>query len=329
MARQSKLMSTTMTTVLSVLALSLAACSAPVGNLFYGTLAKGSPVVIVASGVTGGSQAVVAYDTNGTFLENIADLTNSNLTPVGLAPKDGFSFVVALGQAAAAGTLNSFFTTGGYANFVNNSNLNGQLFQMSYDLNTKTYMVIKANTVEGFDVKGNRIGNPFITTTIGACILTTPKAMTMDPVNKRLWVTNTAVTAGLTVYDISNINSPACITKNVSMGANSPLPVVYHDSGWVYSIAQTPRILYAFSAATPTTAGVAVFTDAGNSILTTSTAMAEMPDGTLLIASAGTNKGIDRFQVSGSAAATRVGTTAFIRDVFTAQVNDIMVLKGL
>lgn len=308
------------------------ACSAPVGSLFYGTLAKGNPVIIVLSGAAGGPQAVVAYDTNGNFLENLSDLTYPNLTPVGVAPKDGFSFVVALGQAGVTGSLNLFQTIGGYSSWVTNTNLNGALYQMGYHKNSGTYFIIKANTVEGFTNQGDRVLSPVIPTTIttgsNTCTLAAPKALSIDQVNNKLWVVNTAATVQLLVYDISNVNAVTCAGVNTSMGATAPLPVLVHDNGYVYSVSQTTHKLWAFSQTAPTTAGTAVYTDTPGTLLSTSTALAEMPDGTILIANAGT-KQIDHFQVNGLSAATRVGSSAFIKDVFSTQVNDIMILKGL
>lgn len=302
-------------------------CSAPKGTLFYGALAKGDPVVVFLSGVASGAQSVVAYDQTGVFMEVVADLTYDNLTPSGIAKMDAFNFMVAL--SGSADSLGKFSTTGGYTTFVQNANLTGTLYQMAYHQGSSSYFVIKANTIEGFDRSGNRIGNPFLAASVGACTLSTPKGIAVDSTNNRMFVTNSA-TGTLSVYDMSNINAPTCLRQNSTMGATSvPVPVLVHSTGYVFSATQlaASRKIWAFPADGSGTA-TGVYTDVAGTVLKGPTAMAEMQDATVLVANSGT-KQIDRFQFNGTSAATRVGSTPFIKDTFTTQVNDILVMRGL
>jgi hypothetical protein len=71
----------------------------------------------------------------------------------------------------------------------------------------------------------------------------------------------------------------------------------------------------------------AVYTDVSGSVLNGSTAIAELPDGTVLVANSGTGQ-IDRFTVNGVAAAARSGTGPLIKDAFTANITEILIVEG-
>lgn len=313
----------------ALLAILVSACSVPKGTLFYGALGKGESVLIIANGVTGGPQAIAAYKADGTLLEILTDLTYDNLTPKGLAKMDAWNFVVALD--GGSDFLAKVATIGGYSTFVNNSNFNGTIYQMAYDDVSKTYFTIETNTIEGFDNTGNRIQsgvNPVINTTVGSCVLATPRGLAIDSTNRRLFVTNGAANS-LLVYDLTSASAPTCLRVNATMGNNVPVPVIVHSSGYVYSATQTAasRKIWAIASDGSGTA-TGVYTDVAGTVLNAPTAMVEMPDGTVLVANQGTAQ-IDRFTVSGTSAATRYGTTPFIKDAFTTNVNQMLIMQGL
>lgn len=311
--------------------LGLSGCSVPKGALFYGALGKGESVVIIANGVSGGAQVIAAYSVDGRFLEVLADTTYDNLTPKGVAKMDPFNFVAVLD--GGSDLLGKVSTLGGYTTFVSNSNLNGTLYQVDYHQSSKTYYVIEGNAIEGFDSSGNRLGvgtNPVIGTTVGACTLATPRGIAIDQANNRMFVTSsTGTTQTLSVYDLTSPSSPTCLTANATMGNSTAVPVIVHSNGTVYSATQlaASRSLWAINS-DGTGAATAVYTDAAGSILNAPTAMAELPDGTILVANQGRAQ-IDRFNVNGKSAANRYGTTPFIKDAFTTNVNQILVIRGM
>lgn len=302
------------------------------GTLFYAAVGKNAPLLLVASAKTAanlGTNAVVSYDVSGNFLDELADLTLPNQRPRGLAPLDAFNFITALDGGTKMFAKNSVF--GSYAQF-GPSGLTGNLYQIArYDTAALFYAII-GNTIDAFDVNGNRATsslNPVIQTTTGSCVLNGPRGLYIDSINKRLFVTNGGATSLLT-YDLTNATAPTCQSTNSTMGAVTPTGIILHSSGYLYvvsSVAPATNVkLWALSGDGTGTA-TAVYTDASGTVLNGSTSIVELPDTTVLIANSGTG-GIDKFQLNGLAAATRIGTQAFIKDAFTSQVNAMIVLKG-
>lgn len=323
-----------LTTVFAAAA-GLCACSAPVGTLYYGTLAKGQPTIVVASAKNSsndGSNAVVSYDINGNFLDELADLTSPNQRPRGLAAFDPFNIVVALDGSAKILSKNSLF--GSYSTLVPSSSISGSLYQIGRHKAGANdyYYAIVGNTIDAFDKTGARVSttsSPVIGTTTGSCVLNGPRGLFIDSDNNRLFVTNGGSTS-LLVYDLSTPAAPTCQTASTALGGVSPYGVIKHSNGYLYVTSNiSPALnvkLWALDG-DGTGAATAVYTDASGSVLNMSTAIAELPDGTILIANSGTNQ-IDRFQVDGLNAATRNGTTAFIKDVFTTMISAILVIGG-
>ncbi len=105
--------------------------------------------------------------------------------------------------------------------------------------------------------------------------------------------------------------------------------MIVHSNGTVYSATQlaASRRIWAINLDGSGTAA-AVYTDAAGTILNAPTAMVELPDGTVLVANQGTAQ-IDRFTMSGANAAVRYGTTPFIKDAFTTNVNQLLVIRGM
>ena len=325
---------------LGALALSVSAgllgCAPPAGTLFYGALAMGNPMLVLASGTTAlGAQAVVAYDMNGNYIETLADLNLVNLQPKGVAVMDAFDVIAPLSNGTF--TLNKFNLFDGYTTFINNTNLNAVLYQTGYYSGASgVYFVLKGGTsVEGFNTAGDRLGNanPAIPTAVvtggTTCTLSGAEGLTIDPVNNRLFATNNT-SGNLNVYNLANINAITCQSVNATMGAASkPLPVILHPNGYLYVGSQTAANFRIFALnGDGTGTAAAVYTDTTGAIISTPTAMTVLPDGSVLVASSGT-KEIDRFTPNGTSAWTRVGSAPFLHDTFTIFVNDMTIMKGL
>ncbi len=316
-------------------ALAFTACSAPVGTLYYGALAKGQSVIIISSAKTTanvGTNAVVSYDVNGNFLDQLADLTSPNQRPRGVAAFDPFNIIVALDGASKILAKTSLF--GSYSTFVPSTSFSGNLYQIAkYDNGSGYYYSIVGNTIDAFDSTGARVSAtaaPVVATTTGACVLSGPAGLFIDSTNKRMFVTNGGSTS-LLVYDLTTHSAPTCQTASTALGAVNAVGVLKHSNGYLYVTSSaepsTGVKLWALSG-DGVGAATAVYTDATGTVLNYSTAITELPDGSILIANSGTNQ-IDRFQVDALNAATRVGTTAFIKDVFTTLVTSIQVIRGM
>ena len=302
----------------------LTACNAPKGTLFYGSLGRGEHVVLVASGVAGAPMTVTAYGINGTFIEVLIDSTYDALVPRGLAKYDAFRFVVAFDGGSDLLGLAS--TTGGYSQFVTNSNLTGNIFQLAYHESSQNYFVVETNTIEAFSISSSRVGNPAINTTVGSCVLNTPRGLFVDQTNNRMVATNTGGTDPVLVYDLATPASPTCVRSVTTLGAQDPVPVIIHSASNLMFVGTQGNDRISSLAADGTGTATVVYND--TTVVNNPTAMVELPDGSVLVASDGTDQ-IDRFTVNASTGVfTRVGTTPFIKDGFTLSVNEMLVLRG-
>lgn len=313
---------------------STVSCSSPKGTLFYGVLGKGSAAVILASSKTSsnaGTNAVVAYGTDGLFQQQLADLTTPNQKPKGIAQLDAFNLIVGLDGAVKILAKTSLL--GGYSTFASGSTFTapvGEVARYTGSGGTATFN-IQGNTIDAFNDGGGRIGataSPVIATTTGSCVLNSPKGLFVDNDNNRLFVTNSG-SAGLLVYDISDPAAPTCQSTNSTLGAISPTGVIKHSNGFLYIVsAVSPAVSVKLFALAGDGSGsaTAVYTDISGTVLNLSTAIAELPDGSVLIANNGTGQ-VDRFQVNGLSAATLVGT--FVKDAFTTYITKIFVVGGM
>ncbi|MGE3758952.1 MAG: hypothetical protein AB7H97_14420 [Pseudobdellovibrionaceae bacterium] len=291
------------------------ACSNPSGQFYYGALGLGSQKLVVAVQNTLAYEILI-YSIEGTLEDVIADFTNAGDVPKGIAPYDAFSFAVLLDGVDRIARVS--LTGSSVPDITTNANLTGTLYQMAFDPTTSYYFAIEGNFIEAFTSSGARIGNPYITTTIGSCVLNTPRGLAMTSDGKLL-VTNTG-NDRLNVYNVSSA-VPTCVSANTSLGANDPLPVIQHSNGLIYYGSQVDdRInsLPSNGTGAPTTVWATNLT-----VINNPTELLEMPDGTILVASDGTNS-IERITTAG----VQVGSTSFIRDSFTGFVTQMMLIGG-
>ncbi|NJL24552.1 MAG: hypothetical protein HC902_04875 [Calothrix sp. SM1_5_4] len=200
-----------------------------------------------------------------------------------------------------------------------NAGLTGTLYQMAYDPLTQVYMAVEGNTIEGFNRAGTRLGNPFINTTVGACVLATTRGVAVTNDSRLL-----AVGTGndrLLVYDVSNPNSPTCVSSSTALNAFDPIAVLPHSNGLIYVATQANDRIYSFPS-DASGAGTVVW-DTNLTYVNNPTALLEMPDGTILVASDGTNS-IERITTDG----TLVGSGSFIKDGFTGLVHQMLLVGG-
>lgn len=298
----------------------LAACAQRTGDFFYGALGLGSPKIVVASQNTGTGVAmnVVLYDLNGRLISVLADYTGANDIPKGIAPYDAFSFAVLLdgvdriARSAIDGTSRSDLTT--------NSNLTGTLYNLTYDSFSQRYYASEGNTSEAFDRAGNRLGNPYLGTTISSCVQATTRGLFATD-DGRLFAVGDG-NDDLLVYDVTSASSATCIRANTAFaGTVNPWAVMVHSNGSVYVAAQGDDRIYTFD--NDGTGSGTVLWATNTAVINNPTALLELPDGSILVASDGTNS-IERIGADG----TLIGSASFIRDGFTDQVNQMMLIGG-
>jgi DNA-binding beta-propeller fold protein YncE len=317
------------------LIISVIGCSDKKESLFYGSLGLNRPLIFVASAKTTsnlGTNAVVVYNLEGALVQQIADFTQPGLRPRGIAYLDPFNVLVTVEGGARAVLKNALF--GGYTTLISSSDLTGSLQQIvRYEGSGSTlFYAIQGNTIDAFTQAGARIAStstPVIDTTTSSCVLNSPRGLAVDDVNKRLFVTNAGSTS-LLVYDLSTPTAPTCQQANSSMGSIVSTGVILHSNGYLYvasSVSPAANVILWALAGDGSGTATAVYTDSSGTVLNLSSSLVELPDGSILIANSGTQQ-IDKFQVNGLSAATRVGSTAFIKDAFTTLVNAIYVMRG-
>lgn len=291
------------------------ACSNPAGEFYYGALGLGTQKIVVAVQNTLAYQVLI-YSLEGTLEDVIADFTNAGDVPKGIAPYDAFSLAVLLDGVDRIARIS--LTGVSQPDIVTDANLTGTLYQMVVNPTTRYFHAIEGNFIESFTYDGARIGNPYITTTIGGCVLATPRSMIVTS-DSRLLVTNTGNNR-INVYNVAAA-VPTCVSANSSLGATTPIGIIEHSNGLIYYGSQTDDRINSLpnnATGAPTTVWATNLT-----VINNPTALLEMPDGTILVASDGTNS-IERITTSG----TLVGGTSFIRDSFTGFVTQMMLIGG-
>jgi hypothetical protein len=294
--------------------MALIACSNPEGEFFYGTLGLGDKKILVAT-ANAGALTVVLYDIDGRLVDVVRDYTFTNDVPRGIAVFDAFNFMILLD---GVDRLQKVSLKGLPAADYADPGLNGGLFQLTYDPMGQRYFGIEGNFIEGFSKAGLRIGNPIINTTVGACVLNIPRGVFATN-DSRLLVVGTG-NDRLNIYNIST-TTPTCVSTNTSIGAVDPVAVIQHSNSLIYFADQVNDRVSSLPSDGSGSPAIVWATDL--TTINNPTALLEMPDGTMLVASDGTNS-IERITIGG----VRVGSTPFIRDAFSGLVSQMMLIGG-
>ncbi len=293
----------------------LCSCASETSEFYHANLGVGSPKIIVASNAAG-EYALAMYDLNGNFVRVLADYNPSNLAPRGLVALNEFEFLVSYDGTNIDG-INRFSILTGEDTFIQDVNLSGNIFQLRQNDNNETF-VIETNVIESFDHLGQRINNPRIATTTGSCVLATPRGMTFNAAGN-LVVVGTG-NDDILVYDISDPTATTCVRANgVFAGGVDPVAVLAHSDGFLYVATQGDDRIYRF-AGDGSGAATVVFNNIN--FINNPTALAEMPDGSLLVASDGTAT-----LVNISTAGLLIGSNYLVNDVYTDSVSDLIILR--
>jgi hypothetical protein len=295
----------------------LFACSSDTSNFYYGSFEGGTGKIVIASNVAG-EYALVMYDINGNFSRVLSNYTAANAAPRGLMPLNDFEFLVSFDGINVDGIRSFNILDNQDVTFVVDSNLNGNIYQLRRHETHGTF-VIETDVIESFDDLGRRINAPRIPTTVGSCVLATPRGMTFNS-SGHLVVVGTG-NDDVTVYDVTDPTNTTCVRANTSFaGTVNPVAVLAHSDGFLYIATQGDDRIYRLNgdgSGTPTV----VFNNAA--FVLNPTALAEMPDGSLLVASDGTNS-----LVNISTAGALIGTNYLVSDVYTDSISDLIILQG-
>lgn len=266
--------------------------------------------VIVIVGQDANHRVVAYFDMEGNNLGRIIDYRRDSLTPRGLAPFDHQSFLVSLD---GTDQIQRVFLDGSTQTFHSSIQLNGNIYDMEQD-SVGNYYVIESNRIEVFDSSGNHEPTLLINTTVGSCTLSNPRGMTVNS-SGNLVVTNQGGTDDVLVYDISGA-SPTCLSATAF--GNNPYDVIEHSNGQLYIVTQGDDQVYSANA---DGSGATVVWPVDLTLIRDPTAILELPDGTLLVASSYTDT-VERITTSG----TRVGTEPFIMSPLSLNISDMMIL---
>ncbi len=302
-------------TFYAIAALLISACAKTGQSYFYGALGVGETRIILNSS-SGLFQNTTIYSGEGKFLGVLADYITTGGTPRGLAYLSPICFLSAIegtDQIDKHCLDQSTPTVWGRSSLI--TSING--LQV---LPNGKVLVTDGNTIEMYSTEGIRIpptgATPYINTTVGGCVLSGPVRMTLNS-NDQLVVTN-PTNERVNIYDLTT-TSPTCVTS-VTLPSNDPQAVLAHSDGNLYisTILNTNETIWKTDALGGSP--VAIFQNE-TALMVDAYAIAELPNGNLLISSVGTDSLIE-IDTDGNF------IKIFAKDSHTADVQDILILSG-
>ncbi len=265
---------------------------------------------IVTAGGTANHYAVAIYDIEGHFLYQINRYRQpaSLGIPRGLLQLDNNNLIIALDNTDR---LESFlFDDFSFSSFFSGGTLSGNIYGLAKD-NSNNILVIESNAIEKFSSEGAQVTPLYIGTTVGGCTLNGPRLMTVN--SDDILFVSSYTNHRILRYDISS-STPSCLSSTAT--ANNPYGVLLHsNSDFYYTTFGDDQI---YRANPDGSNAVSIFTT-NLTILNNPTAMLELPDGTIIIASSNTHT-VERFDEDGN----HLGT--FIRDAQSMNIQDMTIM---
>ena len=155
------------------------------------------------------------------------------------------------------------------------------------------------NTVEKIDSDGDRVGNPYIATTTGSCVLASPWGIAHDTDNNRIAVISSAASGRFSLYN----SDGTCNTHTTAAPFNSgtPTAICYHAlSGKFIVTFSTSHAIFSVSA----TGGSGTQIYLNSSIINTPRSVGCASDGSIYVGSDGTDT-VEKLSYDGTGVATR------------------------
>lgn len=261
-------------------------------------------VTTVATDPATGPGLVALFSPQGQFVRVVHDYFSTSEFPTGSAFVPPDKLIVGVDGSDRMDLWN--LTTTALQFPVTNANLLSNttpLRQVARDPVDGSVYIVESNpnTIEKFTVNADgsysRAGNPFIPTTVGSCVLSSPWGLTVIPSSQRVVVLSSA--GRLSTYDKDG-NCLQHLTA-APLNAGTPVGVAYHSP--------SNKLIVAFAA---THALWSMDQDGSNaaqiflnaSIISTPRGIAADRDGYLYVTSSGTDT-VEKLYYSGSGAATR------------------------
>jgi len=245
------------------------------------------------------------YTVDGEFIRN-TDFRKEAGTPRGIAPYDFDSFLVSVDTTDA---IYHVTLSGEKTLFHGSAQFNGAQYGIVRAPAGHVYAV-ESNRIEAFSAEGLRMAEFYITGTIGACSLTSPRGLIIRS-DGRLVAADPNGGGKILVYDISDPANPVC--ESSVPFANSPVGIIEHSDGKLYiSTTQNHQVYSTDLDGSNRT----VVWSTDTAIIQTPTAILEHPNGNILVAS-GARDTIEEITTAGA----RVGTEPFIEDIVSLNVS--------
>ena len=265
--------------------------------------------VVIASGDTN-HYGVAWYNDTG----ELVSLLKNFRSPAGLGMPRGLiqfgndNLLIALDNTDRIENLNLLDLT--TTPFFSGGTLAGNIYDIETDSNNKI-LVIESNVIERFDSTATQTTPVYINTNLGSCSLNGPRQLVISNTDQLL--TTSYSNHRIQHYDISAA-TPNCLTSTIV--ANNPYGLLLHSNGSLYYNTWSDDQIWRANA--DGTNGVVVFAT-NTTLLNNPTAMVELPDGTLLVASSGTDT-VEQFDEDGNLLGT------FIRDTQSINITDMAII---
>ena len=296
---------------MSLLLLLILSCGKEEGDLLTLNSISSQQNLVLGS-QDGNNRGVTIYDIDGNFIRSL-DFRAENGLPRGIIAFDENSFLVSLDTTDS---IYSVTLDGEKTVFHGSAQFNGTQYDMVKSDEGFVY-AIESNRIEVFNSEGIRQANRYITTTVGSCVLNSPRGLHIREDGK-LVVAEAGATDRIYVYDISE-PTPVCESAVAFPGRN-PHGVVEHSDGSLYITTQTDSEVYR---ADPDGSNPTLIWSTDISIIRTPTDILELPNGNLLVASSVTDT-IEQLTTEG----VRVGTVPFIRDSHSLNISSMAIVGG-
>ncbi len=298
---------------LSFIVLNLAACGSDNKKKSTEEEVVSTPTktsILISSG-DGNHRGITSYNIDGSFENAIIDLRAFGSNPMGLAIGGNGSFLTSTNGADSILEIPYDNT---YEFFYGSAVFNGNVYDIEYGPTLDYYYAVESANIEVFSSAGDRLSTAIIPNNLAPCNLGAPRNMhatddgflyVADYNNNRIHK-----------FDVSN-HTPTCV-DSFDVSGLRPYGVIVHSNELIYFTSWTDDAVYTLDEGTLTLTNIF---EPGLTILRDPTAIAELPDGTIMAASSITDS-IELIDEAG----VRQGVAPFIQDIYSLNITDIEVL---
>lgn len=289
------------------------------------TLVNSGPYIAITSVTTGpatGPGIASVFNSSGELVTILKDFAASGTEyGAGVAHTGNLNFAISVDGVDRVDYVNML---SGVSSSIANGALTATPIRHIASDNSQSIFITESNTntIEKFDASGSRVGNPFIATTTGSCVLASPWGIAVNPNNNRIAVISSAASGRFSLYN----SDGTCNTHVTAAPFNSgtPTAIAYHPKTgrWIVTFATTHAIW-----AVNETGGSATQIYLNSSIINTPRAVACDSEGNIYVGSDGTDT-VEKLYWSGTGLATRALAGPFAGPgIFTQNPTGIAVAE--